>query len=226
MAAGAKAVDTVHTMPSARVANHTVTTPGPLVVVMGVSGCGKSTVGELLAATLGVDFAEGDDLHPAANIAKMASGAPLTDADRAPWLDRVAAWLDERVPRGGVIACSALKRAYRDRLRANAPALFVVHLTADRAQLRRRLSSRRGHFMPPTLLDSQLATLEPLAADEYGRTLDATAAPELLVRSVASEFRHGGPQPRLRADSNPAIPSTPRQHSGSPDHAAGMFDLG
>ncbi|MFC4372812.1 gluconokinase [Nocardia halotolerans] len=148
---------------------------------MGVSGCGKSTVGALIAGRLELPYAEGDGFHPLPNIEKMAAGIPLDDADRAPWLDLVADWLGEHRTDGGVIACSALKRAYRDRLRAGAPNAYFVLLSAPRAELERRLAARLGHFMPTTLLDSQLATLEPLEPDEAGVTLDATAGQQLLV---------------------------------------------
>ncbi|WP_433755303.1 gluconokinase [Nocardia sp. CA-135398] len=160
-----------------------------IVVVMGVSGCGKSTVGALLAQTLQVEYAEGDDFHPATNIEKMAAGVPLTDADRAPWLDIVAAWLGERRERGGVVSCSALKRSYRDRLRAAAPEAYFVHLSASRAELARRMQTRRGHFMPATLLDSQLAALQPLASDEFGITVDATKDPAELVREAVAAWQ-------------------------------------
>ncbi|MBH0776489.1 gluconokinase [Nocardia sp. NEAU-351] len=150
---------------------------------MGVSGSGKSTVGALLAQALDVPFAEGDALHPAANIAKMSAGVALTDADRAPWLDRVATWLGQHLD-GGVITCSALKRAYRDRLRVAAPSVLFAHPQTDRVELARRTAARRDHFMPPALLDSQLATLEPLATDEHGVTVDATAAPERIVEQL------------------------------------------
>ncbi|MFD0361462.1 gluconokinase [Nocardia sp. GCM10030253] len=156
----------------------------PVVVVMGVSGCGKSTVGRLLAETLHVEYAEGDDFHPEQNIAKMAAGVPLTDADRAPWLDIVAGWLARRQGRGGVVSCSALQHSYRDRLRAAAPEVFFVHLAASRDELAHRMASRRGHFMPSSLLDSQLAALEPLSADERGIMVDATRAPAELVREA------------------------------------------
>lgn len=131
---------------------------------MGVSGCGKSTVGAALADRLGVPYVDGDDLHPPPNIAKMQGGQPLTDADRWPWLDAVARVL-VRPP--VVVGCSALRRVYRDRLRAGAggPVRFV-HLAGDRAVLAARMAGRTGHFMPAALLDSQLATLEPPGPDE------------------------------------------------------------
>ncbi|WP_327115186.1 gluconokinase [Nocardia sp. NBC_01730] len=158
----------------------------PMIVVMGVSGSGKSTVGTRLADALGIEYAEGDDFHPAANVAKMAAGTPLDDADRAPWLDAVAAWMTEHTEQGGVVSCSALKRSYRDRLRAAVPEAFFVHLAVPRIELARRMTGRRGHFMPPNLLDSQLAALEPLAADENGITIDAARTPEDLVTDAVA----------------------------------------
>ncbi len=145
---------------------------------MGVSGSGKSTVGRALADALGVPFVDGDDLHPPANIAKMSSGEPLSDADRAPWLDAVGAWLAER-PRG-VVACSALKRAYRDVIREAAPGATFVHLVADRDVVASRMTERSrtsGHFMPPTLLASQYDDLEPLGPDEAGVAIDVGTMP-------------------------------------------------
>ncbi len=167
--------------------------PVPRVVVMGVSGAGKSTIGGRLAHALGVPFAEGDDFHPRANVAKMRAGEPLTDADRVPWLDSIAAWLAERAVGGGVVSCSALKRDYRDRLRAAAPDVLFLHLTASREELASRMSTRREHFMPASLLDSQLATLEPLAADERGIAVDATRAPADLVRETIAVLNSARP---------------------------------
>jgi gluconokinase len=157
-----------------------------VVVVMGVSGTGKSTVGRLLADEFGVPYAEADEFHPPANIAKMSSGIPLEDSDREPWLDAIGAWAASRAGLGGVVSCSALKRAYRDRLRAAAPGLFFVHLAGDRALIAERLAQRRGHFMPGALLDSQFATLEPLQADEYGTTAFVMAAPEAITAQAAA----------------------------------------
>ncbi|MFC7704305.1 gluconokinase [Plastorhodobacter daqingensis] len=132
----------------------------PRVVVAGVSGCGKSTVGAALAARLGLTFVDGDDYHSAANIAKMAAGTPLDDADRADWLDRIAARLAQ--PGGLVLACSALRRRYRDRLRAAAPGVIFVFLEGDYATIARRLSGREGHFLTDSgLLQSQFEALEP-----------------------------------------------------------------
>lgn len=140
----------------------------PLVVVMGVSGSGKTTVGVALAQRLGVDYGEADQFHPPANIAKMESGHPLDDADRRPWLEAVGRWLSERTGPGAVATCSALKRNYRDILRGAAADTVFLHLDAPREVLEERMEHRRGHFMPPSLLQSQLQTLEPLQPDEAG----------------------------------------------------------
>lgn len=144
-----------------------------LVVVMGVSGAGKSTVGLALADLLAVRFVDADSLHPAANVAKMAAGTPLTDADRWPWLDLVGQALADAADTGLVVACSALKRSYRDAIRAAAPGVRFVHLVVPRGVLGDRVANRPGHFMPATLVDSQLETLEPLAADEAGVVVDS-----------------------------------------------------
>ena len=142
---------------------------GPVVlVVMGVSGSGKSTIARPVAQRLGWDFEEGDELHPAANIAKMHAGHPLTDADRGPWLDAVRAWIagELQAGRSGVITCSALKRAYRDRLGDGLPGVRFVYLKGEEATIRTRVDDRQGHFMPVSLLDSQFDTLEPPTPDE------------------------------------------------------------
>ncbi|WP_432119020.1 gluconokinase [Streptomyces sp. bgisy032] len=152
-----------------------------VVVVMGVAGTGKTTIGPLLAARLGVPYAEGDDFHPQANITKMSAGTPLTDEDRLPWLDAIGEWAQGRAGLGGVVSCSALKRSYRDRLRAAAPGVVFVHLTGDRALIEDRMSHRQGHFMPTALLDSQFATLQPLAADEAGVGVDVAGSPEEIT---------------------------------------------
>lgn len=136
------------------------------VVVMGPSGSGKTAVGAALAVDLAVEFIDADDLHPAANVAKMSAGIPLDDDDRWPWLDIVARTLRD-LPGGGVVACSALARRYRDRIRATEPGVVFVELTVDRDELDRRMRTRE-HFMPPALLDSQMAALEHLAPDEPG----------------------------------------------------------
>ncbi|MEW2436132.1 gluconokinase [Streptomyces caniferus] len=158
-----------------------------VIVVMGVAGTGKTTIGPLVAAGLGVPYAEGDDFHPPANIAKMSAGIPLDDADRGPWLDALGAWAHERAGHGGVASCSALKRAYRDRLRAAAPGVVFLHLTGDRALIEERMAGRRGHFMPTALLDSQFATLEPLGRDETGVAVDVSGSPQQIAdRAVAA----------------------------------------
>jgi gluconokinase len=165
-----------------------------IVVVMGVSGSGKSTVGRLLADRLGAAFVDADDLHPEANVAKMTAGIPLTDEDRRPWLRRVAEAANaEDGP--VVIACSALRRAYRDLLTSEADApLAFVHLNGSPELLAGRLAARTGHFMPPALLDSQLRTLEPLAADEPGFTVDLGAdggEPADIVEAVVAGLSSG-----------------------------------
>lgn len=149
----------------------------PIVVVMGVSTVGKSSVGKALAQTLGVPFLDGDDMHPQANIAKMTRGGELTDEDRAPWLARVALNLARVGSDGGVvIACSALRHRYRDRLREGAPTVRFVHLTGSEELLAERAAARSGHFMPPALLASQLRTLEPLDPDERGVRISVNKA--------------------------------------------------
>ncbi|MFF1442571.1 gluconokinase [Streptomyces sp. NPDC058295] len=158
-----------------------------VVVVMGVAGTGKTTIGPLLAARLGVPYAEGDDFHPQANIDKMSAGTPLGDEDRWPWLDAIGGWADARAGLGGVVSCSALKRSYRDRLRATAPGVVFVHLAGDRALIEDRMAHRQGHFMPTALLDSQFATLQPLQADEAGVVVDVSGSPEAITaRAVAA----------------------------------------
>ncbi|MEV0122778.1 gluconokinase [Streptomyces sp. NPDC050703] len=163
-----------------------------VVVIMGVAGTGKTTIGPLLADRLGVPYAEGDDFHPPANIEKMSAGTPLTDDDRRPWLDAIGAWADGRAGKGGVVSSSALKRSYRDRLRAAAPGVVFVHLTGDRKLIEDRMSHRQGHFMPTALLDSQFATLQPLGADEAGVAVDVAGSPEEIAdRAVEALSRLG-----------------------------------
>jgi gluconokinase len=159
-------------------------TSAPILVVMGVAGTGKSTVAGLLAERLNWEFQEGDALHPPANVAKMSSGIPLTDEDRWPWLDAIAAWIEEKTQRGepGILTCSALKRSYRDRLRR--PNVIFVFLNGSREVIAARMASRADHFMPPALLKSQLATLEPPTADENVLEINLAAAPEEEVAEV------------------------------------------
>jgi gluconokinase len=168
----------------------------PPIVVMGVSGSGKSTVAEGIAARVGGVYLDADEFHPAANVAKMSAGIPLNDADRAPWLDRVGKEIRKRQGEGRVVvmACSALKRKYRERIRAEEPAVFFVLLTGTREELERRLQARHGHFMPPSLLDSQLDSLEPLASDENGATINIHGTKEQVVdRAVEAATHSRGP---------------------------------
>jgi gluconokinase len=153
---------------------------------MGVSGSGKTTVGEALASALGWRFVEGDSFHPEANVAKMSAGIPLDDADRRPWLEALAVEIgkDDAAGRSSVIGCSALKRTYRDILRGGAPRVRFLHVHGDREVLAERVSDRPGHFFPPELLDSQLATLEPLGPDEDGVVVDVALPLEAQVEAA------------------------------------------
>ena len=151
------------------------------LVVMGVSGSGKSTVGAALAQRLRVPFADADDFHPPANIAKMSAGIPLTDDDRGPWLATIATWLADHAAGGGVASCSALKRSYRDALAAAAPQVFFEHLHGDPDVIAARVAGRPGHFMPAALVESQFATLEPLEPGEHGAVLDVDQQVDDLV---------------------------------------------
>ena len=167
-----------------------------VLVLMGVSGCGKSTVGGVLAGRLGWPFGEGDDLHPQENVDKMATGHALTDDDRWPWLVRVHDWIAEHVGAGqpGVITCSALKRSYRDLLRGDARGevarhVAFVYLRGEREQLLARLRARQGHFMPAALLDSQLADLEPPAPDETAITVDIGSAPTVQAQQIVDMLK-------------------------------------
>ncbi|MDX8461560.1 gluconokinase [Mesorhizobium humile] len=160
----------------------------PAIVVMGVAGCGKTAVGEALAKALGADFIEGDRLHPPENVARMARGEPLTDALREGWLDaigeRVAASVAGK--RKAVAACSALKRAYRDRLSRFCPDTVFLYLKIDRETAWRRVANRKGHFMPASLVDSQFATLEEPAADERAVTVDGTRSVAQILKGIVS----------------------------------------
>ncbi|MCX5151846.1 gluconokinase [Streptomyces sp. NBC_00320] len=173
---------------STKTARYDVSGTQRVLVVMGVAGTGKTTVGRLLADALGLPYAEGDAFHPAANVAKMSAGIPLDDADRWPWLDAIGEWIRARpAGRGAVLASSALKRAYRDRLRSAAPDAVFVHLTGERPLIERRMAARTGHFMPAALLDSQFATLEPLQQDELGVVVDVSGSPEEITeRALAA----------------------------------------
>lgn len=158
------------------------------VVVMGVSGCGKSTVGQLLAQGLGVPYVEGDALHPPRNVALMAAGTPLNDEDRRGWLDAIAAQLAAAEHSGAVVSCSALKHIYRDRLRIAAPDLRLVHLHGSRELLAQRMQARSGHYMPASLLQSQLNTLEPPGADEAAIIIDIAPPPEQIAAAALQQL--------------------------------------
>jgi carbohydrate kinase (thermoresistant glucokinase family) len=161
------------------------------VVVMGVSGCGKSTLGRLLAARMNLSFVEGDDLHSAVNVAKMAAGQPLTDEDRADWLQALSQGLRQAVTRdqGLVVACSALKKSYRDLLRQGAADLLFVHVQGSPEVLKQRMQQRTAHYMPPTLLQSQLAILELPQAGESALTLDMLTPPEQQCEQVIQHLQ-------------------------------------
>jgi gluconokinase len=158
------------------------------IVVMGVSGSGKSTVAAELVTRLGCTFAEGDEFHPPENVEKMRSGQPLDDDDRWPWLRTLAGWIGEheRAGQSVVVTCSALKRSYRDLLRDGHPSVWFALVSADPAVIRRRIESRSGHYMPSSLLDSQLATLEPLQPDEPGAIISGEGSPEDVVAELLS----------------------------------------
>jgi gluconokinase len=156
------------------------------IVVMGVSGSGKSTVGAALAQRLRVPFADADDFHPAANIAKMTAGEALDDDDRGPWLEALGGWLNTQCASGGVMSCSALKRRYRDQLRSHCPDVQFLHLSGTPETIGARQASRPGHFMPASLLASQFDTLEPLEHDEAGVTIDVDQSIDSIVHNYVS----------------------------------------
>jgi carbohydrate kinase (thermoresistant glucokinase family) len=162
-----------------------------VLVVMGVSGSGKTTIGRAFAEAQGWEFQEGDALHPPANIAKMSAGTPLTDDDRWPWLKAIAATIDAWRAQGksGVVTCSALRRAYRDLLIGGRPDVRLVFLHGDKALIAERLARRKSHFMPPALLDSQFATLEPPTADEHPITLDISRPLQDNVEELRRQLR-------------------------------------
>jgi gluconokinase len=175
-----------------------------VIVVMGVSGAGKSTIAAMLAHRLGWTYEDADWFHPASNVEKMHSGQPLTDEDRWPWLHGIAAWIDATRAEGGrgVIACSALKRAYRDVLAADRPDVRIVYLKGERGLIARRMITRHGHFMPPSLLDSQFATLEEPSPEESPIVVSIEARPTVIVDEIivqlsltpiGREHRAGGP---------------------------------
>jgi len=161
----------------------------PVLLITGVSGSGKTTIGSLLAARLGWTYAEADAFHPQRNIDKMAAGHPLQDADRAPWLEAIGAWIDEttRAGRPAVVTCSALKRAYRDTLRAGRANVRLIYLDADYRTVGDRLAAREGHFFPATLLATQFDDLQRPDADEHALMVDVNAPPEQIVERLLSE---------------------------------------
>lgn len=162
----------------------------PRILLMGVSGSGKSTVGARLSASLAIPFADADDFHPPANVQKMARGEALTDADRLPWLDALGQWLAAQRD-GGVIGCSALRRAYRDRLRTHAPGLRILHLSGNPALIAERQGARQNHFMPASLMASQFATLEAPGPEERAIILDITRPPDLLAAQAIAQLKDG-----------------------------------
>lgn len=163
----------------------------PVLVIMGVSGSGKSTVAGILAGALKWDLQEGDDLHPEANVAKMASGHPLTDEDRWPWLETIADWIRAHATAGepGIVTCSALKRSYRDVLGQGSEGHVVfVHLAGTRSRISDRLNARMNHFMPSGLLDTQLSTLEPIEADESAIVVDVGLPPAEIAAQIIAKL--------------------------------------
>ncbi|STD19812.1 Thermoresistant gluconokinase [Dermacoccus nishinomiyaensis] len=193
------------------------TQPQPqFVIVMGVSGSGKTTVATGLADAMGWTYVEGDDLHPQANVEKMRAGIPLTDEDRWPWLTKIGEWIDEHESLGksAVITCSALKRSYRELLREGRPTVSFCHVDVSREQLEQRLAERTGHYMPASLLQSQLDTLEPLQADEPGTTVEAKGGQEAVLAEVMESLH-------LHAPANPeAAYVKPTDAGPHADHAS------
>jgi gluconokinase len=167
----------------------------PPLVIMGVSGSGKTTVGTALARRLGVPYADADDFHSPDNVAKMSAGVPLDDADRLPWLRAVGAWLAEHDGSGCVVGCSALRRRYRDVLRDAAPKTRFLHLDGPPEVVKERVAARSDHFMPASLVDSQFETLEPLEPDEPGVVLDLAAPVEESVETAVAALTRQDPGP-------------------------------
>ncbi|MFN6268249.1 MAG: gluconokinase [Alphaproteobacteria bacterium] len=164
------------------------------IIVLGVSGSGKSTIGALLAEALGWPFADADGFHPAANVAKMAAGQPLTDEDRWPWLDAIAAHIgaSRQAAQPVVVACSALRRVYRERLRAGHKDVIFLHLAGEAGLIGERQAARQGHFMPPSLMASQFATLEDPAAEADAVTVSVVASPQQVVEAALGELAAAG----------------------------------
>lgn len=183
------------------------------VIVMGVSGSGKTTVAKALADTMGWTYVEGDELHPAANVEKMRAGIPLTDEDRWPWLHKIGAWIDEHEneAKSAVITCSALKRVYRDLLREGRPGVQFCHVDVSREELEKRLAERKGHYMPASLLQSQLDALGPLEADEPGVVVESTGGEAAVLREVLDALH-------LHAPANPDMANKPTDSGPSADH--------
>lgn len=161
-----------------------------IIVLMGVSGCGKSTMGAALSARLGWPFRDADTFHPPSNVAKMSRGLPLTDADREPWLAAIAAWIDAQraQDKPAIVSCSALKRRYRDRIVGGRPGVRLVHLAGTREVIAERLAGRRGHFMPPSLLQSQFEALEPPAQEEGAIVVDVAGPPDAVVAAILARL--------------------------------------
>lgn len=161
-----------------------------VIVLMGVSGCGKSTIGGELSRLLGWPFRDADSFHPPANIEKMSQSIPLTDDDRWPWLDAIGAWLDERLVQGkpGIVSCSALKRAYRNRIGAKREGVRLVYLLGSQDMIAARLAARKDHFMPPDLLASQFATLEEPGPEEKALVVGIAMPPSFMARTIAEKL--------------------------------------
>jgi carbohydrate kinase (thermoresistant glucokinase family) len=204
--------------------------PSPVVlVIMGVSGAGKSTIAALVAERLGWTFEEGDSLHPKANLDKMAAGIPLTDDDRWPWLAKIADWIDGRLDTGenGIVTCSALKRSYRNMLNRRGSGVEFVYLALNRVDLEERVEHREGHFMPASLLDSQLGTLEPPLPPEPAIQVDGAADPQLVVDRILRElglkpkpFETSTPAKKAPAKRAPAAKASPAPKSPRKPRAA------